>query len=858
MYNSRRLGAMLAFFALVVFAQSSGAARPAVIDPVVIRGDKLESLLGKSPDSIRAFSFIGGTFQPIPFQIDERMEASVYKSWTTRQVILTYAFDSGPEARPDPDPGFDRDDELVFMAFSAGARAVEGSGPPGSESCEEVVLHGRDGSESCVYVCSMPGNAPFSDQRYVSFNDVSIEGLGYSVGYPEGNPVNFDRLQSRDGQSLGKDVVDRFKLMVDVQVGLGIARYPLTDADYQHYLRGVRVGPVRVIREFETVLETWGGVQFRSYNHAYYYPYNFEYDMLARGAINWGKTFNMSHLSMAIDLDEAGRGMTFYSENNPRGEMVNGHSEPSELNMDYGPTEWAAVSGGEAGTLMVHLGLDRWTELYKDLYYADNDARGDPPENDVGMVGKFGYMLRNLQKAGFEPFPVRFCVSASREQYRPGLEDDFVSVYNDPLLVDINHHQVWSMVPDAPIVRDGRKGKPLSMFAEQKRGLLQSRFLLPSFIFDPNLLGSGPGVSYADIDFLGTGTFFSIGALWTERGYASYWVDFSELRFIKGVESFKASIGVSSFPAEPFYGIGNDTDKEDRTLYWWRRNEVNVTFVKYFGGIYGSDFRFTYKDVDIDSGIEPLSGTGTPSIEEHFGFDDELENGERWGPTVYGRQGGNHNGFKISLYRDMREARFLPKYGNYQEIELQVVSSALGADYDYVRANIDLRAYWHPDFLNPLPFWDMNVNPRRTFVTKWFGPDKNRAFAVRFRASRLFAEEIDWMGQEILDVPFYELTTIGSSSTLKGYTSKRFRDNDMVVGSIEYRWRWWRFEDIALFYDIGMVMDDLTVRENWEEEWHGGYGFSYRIHVPPHVIMTFEWGWSPEENAILHQANVGF
>ena len=857
--NIGRLFTLVVSFTVCLIAFSVNSARAQDnIEPVVVRADKVEALLGAYPDDIRMFSWSGGAWQAIPYQIDERMEVSAYKSWTRRTQIMTYAFDSGAKAKPDPDPTLDRDDELCFMVSSAAGKAPQGGGPQGSSVCEEIVIMKRNGESAFAYACSMSSVTRTSERKFVALiTDEEISTTGYEVSYPIGNPVNFESLRARANGGLLPDVVDRMKLKVDVEVGLGIASYPLTDSDYEHFIRGVKTGPIRIIKEYETVLETWGGVQFRSYNHVYFYPYHIEYNMLARGAANWGKSFNRSHLIMAIDLDNSGRGMTFYSEKNLRGEMVDGKSETSELYMDYGPTEWSAVSG-KAGTIMVHMGLDRFTELYKDLYYADNDAKGDPPEDYPGTIGKFGYIVRNMQKAGFDPFPVRFAVWPTDREYEKGLEEDFVKMYSEPLPVEVNRHELFALSPDAPLVEDTREEPPKSAFAEQERSFLQARFVLPNLIIDPELLGSGPGVSYVDIDFLGTGTYFDTGFLFTERGYFSYWMTISELRFIKAVESFRVSASFGSFPAEPFYGVGNDSDKDENTLYWWRKNEANVTFKKYFGGIYGADFKIGYREISIDSGIEPVSGEGTPSIEEHYGKDDELV-GERWGLPVYGMKGGNHNGINVELYRDMRDAKYLPKHGNYQEIEVHWVSSAFGADYDYANVKIDLRAYWHPDFLNPIPFLDTNVNPRRDFLEKFFGPDKNRAIAVRLQAAKLFAEEIEYEGREVLDVPFYELNYLGSSSTLKGYSSKRFRDNDMVVGSIEYRWRWWRFEDVAVFYDIGMVMDDLFVRDHYEDqEWHQGYGFSYRIHVPPHVIVTFEYGWSVEEQAHLHQMNVAF
>jgi len=858
--------AVLCFLAVLLVPLSQAlAGPPRRIDPVIVTGKQADALLGAGPRNLRAYAYRSGNFTPVLYQVDERMEVTVYPSAVSMERILTYAFDSGVNTE-DPDPSFDENDEFVFMASSAAEKAPDGSLPGGASLCEEMEISDPlNGETRYLYACIMERPAPALQESRVKVNDLDyekganiIDADGYRVEYPAVNPVNFTsfRVRGEDGE-LKRQVVDRFKLGIKVQVLRGVAGYPLTDSDYEHFVRGVRAGPVRVIKEYKSVLETWSHSQKRSYNHVYFYPYHIEYDMDVTAAANWGDYIHRSHLIMAIDLNDQGRNMKFYSEKNLRGQKVDGHTSTTELKMDYGPTEWSCVSGEQAGTIMVHMGLYRWTELYNDLYYSDNDNRGDPPEKVPGMIGKFGYYVRDLQKAGFDNFPVRFAIYGRPGNYEKGAEEEFVPLYQSPLKVKINSHRLRAVVPDGPELEDDRADRPRSIYAEDKKSFETTQFLAPSFIIDPNLLGIGPGVGYSNIDFLGTGTYFGAMAMWTDRGYATYDVTISELRFIEGVESFEISAGYGSFPAEPYYGMGNDSDKDDKVLYWWTETEAEVEFSKYFAHIYGADFKIGYRAIELDSGIQPRSGDGTPSIEEHFGEDDELE-GRRWGPPVYGMDGGNHSGFEVSLYRDMRSAEKLPKFGNYQEIRADVVTSALGADYDYAKVTIDLRGYYHPDWLNPIPYLDENVNRRYSMAKKFFGMGKNRTIAGRFRLVRTFADETDWYGRDVLDVPFYELPYLGSSSTLKGYQSKRFRDNDAVMASLEYRWRWWRFHDVAVFYDTGMVMDDMLEQESWEQTWHHGYGFSFRIHVPPHIIITFEWAWSPEEAGLMHQMNMAF
>jgi hypothetical protein len=837
----------IAAFLLLLPAGGALAAGADLIDPVVISGDKLNPLLGRSPDSIEAFAW-DGSFKPILLQIDERMTVSVYRRELVRRMdLLSYAFDEGPKAQPDPDPAFDANDELVFMARDAGGKAPAGAGPEGSEACQEIELAPAEAAERLyVYLCGMKAPAAPTTASLMNVESADrIEGQTYVIGYPAGNPLNFNSLQFKGPAGLSENVVDRFKLSLDVSVAFNLANYSLGGADFQSYLRGVRRGPIRVIKEFETVVESWANLQIRTYNHVFFYPYHVEYRLLETAPMNWGGSVNKSDLTLAVDLNHEARGFRFYSEKNPRGELIDGFPSPSEVNMNYGPTSWAGVSGAP-GTILVHLGLDRTVPINRDLYYTDYSDRGDPPEAEPGMMGKFGFILRGLQKAGFKQWPVRFAILATPEAYQPGLERPMLRMFENPIKVLFNHHELRAITPDAPPVTDTRAETPGSPFAEAKMGILQTRYLMPSFTWDPTLLGSGLGASYSDSDFLGTGTTFGAGASFTDRGYQSYNITMSELRWIKGVDAFSFNVGYSSFPVMPFYGLGNENDLDDVAYYWWKSTEAYVIFTKYFGRIYGTSIQIGYRDVALDDPIQPTTGDTLAELQEHYGFNNEIIHGKRWGAPVYGREGGNLSGFTMTMFRDLREARDFPKFGNYQALSLQAVSSLWGADYDYARVGIDLRAYFHPDFLNSIPTLDTKVNPRRTLLARFLGEDKNRSFALKLNVSHLIAEERDWYGDKVLEVPFFELIPIGSSSTIRAYTGNRYRDNDMIVLSAEYRWRWWNFQYVSVFFDYGQVMYDVLDTSTWDDKWHPSYGIDWRIHMPPNLTIGLEVAFSEE------------
>src|SRR5262245_54037468 len=123
-------------------------------DPVVLSGAALPSLAGVPPDRIVAFRYSAGWVQ-IPVQVDERAVVdfqNIYNDPTlpSGSTILTYT-DPATWTGPDPDPTFDADDEVVFMAKEVGDLGTAIPEPAGTiaGSGVQVSVHnpinGRDG-----------------------------------------------------------------------------------------------------------------------------------------------------------------------------------------------------------------------------------------------------------------------------------------------------------------------------------------------------------------------------------------------------------------------------------------------------------------------------------------------------------------------------------------------------------------------------------------------------------------------------------------------------------------------------------------------------------------------------------------
>jgi hypothetical protein len=87
--------------------------------------------------------------------------------------------------------------------------------------------------------------------------------------------------------------------------------------------------------------------------------------------------------------------------------------------------------------------------------------------------------------------------------------------------------------------------------------------------------------------------------------------------------------------------------------------------------------------------------------------------------------------------------------------------------------------------------------------------------------------------------PFFLLPSLGSGSTLRAYSSWRFRDRHSMLLQAEWRWIPNRYGlDMAFFYDAGKVAavrDDLTF-DNLTTD----YGIGVRFHGPAQTPIRVE------------------
>jgi hypothetical protein len=106
-------------------------------------------------------------------------------------------------------------------------------------------------------------------------------------------------------------------------------------------------------------------------------------------------------------------------------------------------------------------------------------------------------------------------------------------------------------------------------------------------------------------------------------------------------------------------------------------------------------------------------------------------------------------------------------------------------------------------------------------------------------------------------VPFFLLPSLGSGSTLRGYSSWRFRDRTSLLMSGEFRWIPNRLGlDMAIFYDTGKVtprFNDLSFKELKSD-----VGIGIRFHSPLATPLRIEFAKGDEGLRLVFAGSAAF
>jgi outer membrane protein assembly factor BamA len=351
--------------------------------------------------------------------------------------------------------------------------------------------------------------------------------------------------------------------------------------------------------------------------------------------------------------------------------------------------------------------------------------------------------------------------------------------------------------------RPNRVERAISFAEERAIFIVDREGFYPKFGSLTTGSGFAYGFGFRDRDLFGNKGRLDI---WTATSTRLYWAAEARLTFpeLAGkrllLETWASR---RDYPQENFFGLGPDSNRDDRSDYAIRTN--------HFGGRAG--FR-PFPIVLVGGGLEyqtPVVGRGRndsiPDLEDQFD------------PADVPGTGPAADFLRSSAFVevDYREPKN-PRQGGWYRVDFSNYDDRTFNLYNFNRIDVDLRQ----------------------FVGFLAGR--------RVLAARVYLSTSDTDGSEVM--PFYYMPTLGGNDTLRGFREYRFRGPHAILAQAEYRWEIWSGLDAALFYDAGKVANrrgDLDF-SNLESD----YGFGFRFNTNSAVILRIDAGFGSRDGKHLY------
>ncbi|MCL2767424.1 MAG: BamA/TamA family outer membrane protein [Synergistaceae bacterium] len=294
--------------------------------------------------------------------------------------------------------------------------------------------------------------------------------------------------------------------------------------------------------------------------------------------------------------------------------------------------------------------------------------------------------------------------------------------------------------------------------------------------------GFSGGVTYNDINWAGLGHIAEVGF---ELGMnEQYWISYTSPYMDRYTYAWK--VGAYRRYFEERYYFHNQTKQfeYDETM-----KGIYFGFGKKFGGNENFSWFMTldWKDVSYDNMKNEIPG-----------YHDDL--------TMWG---GKNFTTDLTLAYSTLDPYVSYSKGFVSEVFLSKAYSVLGGEFDYLKYWLQLR-YYYPFFLEQV-FGDL-------FDIAAFSEEIPVIFATRFRIGSSNADNL----------PAFARYSLGGENTLRGYHSRTFEGNSMILANAELRIPIQSIFSIVGFYDIGNAGNDIS----YFSDLKSNYGFGVRVNTP--------------------------
>ena len=298
--------------------------------------------------------------------------------------------------------------------------------------------------------------------------------------------------------------------------------------------------------------------------------------------------------------------------------------------------------------------------------------------------------------------------------------------------------------------------------------------------FEGGGFAAGPGyrARYGD-----TGS-FDAHAAWSIRNYKAVDAALTLPQMAGGRVTVDLVGSWLDAPKVAFYGLGNDSQKSDRSTFLYRTTTVGVS-----GRLRASRL------LAFGSGVDYIASDAQAA---------SADSSTRLSP--------NYARAHASVEIDSRTSPGYSRGGGLYRLEVSDYRQTNGGANSFRRVDAEVQRF--------VPMLREN----------WI-------IALRALASTTSSASPD-------GVPYFLMPALGGNHLLRGYSSWRFRDRNRLLFSGEYRWTAGPFVDMALFMDAGKVAartSDMNLRGLRLSQ-----GVDLTIHTPKSTLARIELARSRE------------
>ncbi|WP_394205740.1 BamA/TamA family outer membrane protein [Shewanella waksmanii] len=176
-------------------------------------------------------------------------------------------------------------------------------------------------------------------------------------------------------------------------------------------------------------------------------------------------------------------------------------------------------------------------------------------------------------------------------------------------------------------------------------------------------------------------------------------------------------------------------------------------------------------------------------------------------------------GVNLLINYDTRDNTLNPQRGRIIELESSWYRQQLGSKTDFEK-----QAFLYSEYL---PVWGSDVI----------------AWQVRGR----FLQG---------DIPWDQLSKIGGGDSLRGYTTGRYRDKQMLLTQAEYRLDLPGRHGMVFWAGAGVIADKAS--ELFDQSVLPNYGVGYRFEVKPRVNLRLDMGFGDGDSGFYFNVNEAF